>query len=111
MQYRPYTYCGNRLFGSVSVRPRVWVEWGHAEHGAWCDRCRGYYPRRHAHFVQPSHPHRRDVIHYDDHYDHHDRRGHEHHYDRDDDRRGWKDRHDRDGDRRGGKGRHDRDHN
>ena len=113
VEYRPYTYCDGRLFGPVSVRPRVWVEWGRDDHGAWCDRCHGYYPQRHAHFAQPSHPHRRGVIRYDDHYDHydhHDRRGYDPRYDRDDDRRGWKNRHDRDDDRHRGKGRHDRDH-
>ena len=49
VSYRPYAYCGDRLHGYSSSRPRLWVEWGHDRHGSWCGRCHGYYPRGHRH--------------------------------------------------------------
>ena len=33
--YRPYTYCGGRLFQPVAYRPHLWSDWGrgHGRHG------------------------------------------------------------------------------
>lgn len=55
VHYRPYRYCGDRLFRHVEVRPRLWVEWGHGSHGAWCDHHHGYYPRQHSCFRGRGH--------------------------------------------------------
>lgn len=114
--YRPYTYCGDRLFTRVDVRPRLWVDWGHGSHGAWCGHHRGYYPNRHDCFrgrgwQGKSNHGRHDAYRHhgrDDRYDerarydrrdrYEHRRYREHDRDDDDDDRGRKRKHGRDRD-------------
>ena len=48
--YRPYLYCGDRLFTHVDVRPVFWSDWGYASRGSWCDYHHRYYPASHACF-------------------------------------------------------------
>lgn len=48
--YRPYAYCGGRLYGAPTARPRLWVDWRVAPASHWCDRCHAHYPASHAHF-------------------------------------------------------------
>jgi hypothetical protein len=69
--YRPYAYCGDRLFTPIAVRPRFWVDWGYSTHGSYCDHHHAYYPKAHScfrgrggHYVRPAprrdyHPDRR----------------------------------------------------
>jgi hypothetical protein len=118
VQYRPYSYCGGRLFGSVSVRPNLWIDWSLDDGGFFCDHCHGYFPRQHGHFRQ-TYPRQR-YYHYDDRsrynnrgYDHRDRRRDDHRHDsrrdryRRDDHRN--DRHDRGDHRDHRNDRYDRD--
>jgi hypothetical protein len=103
--YRPFTYCGDRLYQPVEYRPTLWSSWGRPGHGSWCSHHRGYYPTAHSCFrrtyvaPRPVHHHdrwcghsverrydRRREHRCDDRCDHrYDRR--DHRYDRRDDRR------------------------
>lgn len=118
VQYRPYSYCGGQLFGTVSVRPYLWLDWSHESDGFWCDHCHGYFPRQHGHFQRRDYRPRPQY--YRPHYQRHDSRDRyqqprrNHRYERrDNDRRGNEhrgsnqrhrgrnDRYDRDDDHRG----------
>jgi hypothetical protein len=115
--YRPFVYCGDRLYRHVDDRPSLWQHWGRPTHGSWCSHHRGYYPTAHSCFrrshVAPRPVHRHDrwcghvVEHRHDRWcghraDRHDRRDHH-------DRRGWGrgHRHDRSCDHGRGHGHHD----
>ncbi|MEO8197354.1 MAG: hypothetical protein ABI689_11610 [Thermoanaerobaculia bacterium] len=50
VDYRPYTYCNDRLYGSYESRPQFWGGWGEPAHGRWCNHHRAYYPTAHACF-------------------------------------------------------------
>jgi hypothetical protein len=89
VEYRPYTYCGDEIFGGPPVRPRVWVEWGSASYGSWCNHHHGYYPRAHSCFR----PHRDRYI--DRRHDYRDHRRYNYPYDHSRDRRYDGRRHDR----------------
>lgn len=96
VEYRPYTYCDDRLFQTVQYRqprPRIWRDWGHDRHGSWCARHHGYYPRQHGCFHN-NRAYRAPVRHYAPRYDHRDHRydrgrGHRHHDGCGHDRRHW----------------------
>lgn len=54
VDYRPYSYCNNRLYGSYPSRPQFWAGWGVPSQGHWCRSHRSYYPSGHSCFRRPA---------------------------------------------------------
>lgn len=50
VDYRPYSYCNDHLYGSYSYRPQIWMGWGQESEGHWCNDHYGYYPNGHSCF-------------------------------------------------------------
>lgn len=50
VEYLPYVYCDDHLYGAYTSRPQFWRGWGHESEGRWCQAHRAWYPGSHSCF-------------------------------------------------------------